>query len=381
MSNENRLFKVGLLGPTRVGKTSLVTCLLTDGQRLLEQKPVTFTAADTPTRAKIANHRNELNGSLLAGMFNPGALSANEDSFTFRLLVDPGVANAGIMLELLDFPGGWLDDSRRRPEDEGRWDLCVEHIKQSSVLLVPIDATILMGAQSASQVKALPSILAIATVADVARLWAKQRAQQSDEPALLCLCPVKCESYFKDNGGYRDASAQLLQMVRKVYRDVLAAVQGDAPEAAIRYCPVDTIGCVEAQSVDWQPDDSQPGGYSVSATYLVRPPGEIRAKGIDDVFVSLCQQITEVSRRIEERAAGQQTRVARYQQEVAERREGWWRNFTLWVSGERQRMREAALRGESEAQQAWARVNAFERVVKELANRPFGDRTIDLKEI
>jgi hypothetical protein len=42
-----RLFKLGLIGPTQVGKTSLITSLLTDGQRLLEGGPVTFTAADT----------------------------------------------------------------------------------------------------------------------------------------------------------------------------------------------------------------------------------------------------------------------------------------------------------------------------------------------
>ena len=201
MSGDIRLFKVGLIGPTKVGKTSLVTSLLTDGQRLFERTPVTFTAANAPTRSKIANHRNELNGSLLAKEFNPGALSSNEDSFMFQLLVDPGVPDAGIMLELLDFPGGWLDDSRRPPEAEARWQKCLEHIKQSSVLLVPIDATILMGAQTKAELRALPSILAIATVAEVVRAWATERAVRSGEPALLLLCPVKCESYFADNGG------------------------------------------------------------------------------------------------------------------------------------------------------------------------------------
>ncbi len=50
MTSQSLTFKVGLIGPTRVGKTTLVTSLLTDGQRLLQQSPVHLTAADTPTR-------------------------------------------------------------------------------------------------------------------------------------------------------------------------------------------------------------------------------------------------------------------------------------------------------------------------------------------
>jgi hypothetical protein len=378
IGNKVRPFKVGLIGPTQVGKTSLVTSLLTDGQRLLENGPVTLNAADAATRSKIAQHRNDLSGSMLAGEFVPGALRGTEDSFLFKLLVDPGVSGAGIMLEILDFPGGWLDDLRRPPEAESRWTQCLEHIKQSSVLLAPIDASILMGAQTAAEMRAIPSILTVATLVDVARDWATERAVRNDEPGLLVLCPVKCESYFADNGGRRDASAQLLQMVRKVYREVIEAVHGEAPEVLIRYCPVDTIGCVEVQRVEWQPDSTEPGGHRVSVSYLVRPPGQIRVKGIDDVFVSLCQLITDVARRVQERTAADTQAEAEYLSELAARREGLWRDFTLWFSGERQRRRDAATGREINARTEWGRLEAFDRVMKDLANRDFGKRTESL---
>ena len=104
------VFRIGLVGPSRVGKTSLITALLRDSQRLLQGTPVSMRPLGTPTEKRIAQHRRELDGSLLAGEFTPGALRGTEEPFTFQLLLDSGVRGAGIRLELLDYPGEWLLD-------------------------------------------------------------------------------------------------------------------------------------------------------------------------------------------------------------------------------------------------------------------------------
>ena len=46
----------------------------------------------------------------------------------------------------------------------------------------------------------MPRLLDVLAVEQVARNWAIERNLRPAEPALLVFCPVKCESYFTDNG-------------------------------------------------------------------------------------------------------------------------------------------------------------------------------------
>ena len=138
--DEDLVFRIGLVGPSRVGKTSLITALLRDSQRLLQGTPVSLRPRGTATEKRIAQHRRELDGSLLAGEFTPGALRGTEEPFRFQLLLDSGVRGAGIRLELLDYPGGWLDPATRPHDRDRDWQACQRFLQQCSVLLVPVDA-------------------------------------------------------------------------------------------------------------------------------------------------------------------------------------------------------------------------------------------------
>lgn len=203
-------FKIGLLGPTLVGKTSLVTALLAESQVLLAGSGVAMRTVGAGTEDKIASNRRELEGDLLAGEFRPGSLRGTVEPFTFTLKLDPGVPGSEINLNLLDFPGGWL--SAQRPEEHGPdWEKCRQFITDSTVLLVPVDAAVLMEAAQADHRRAIPHLLTTFEVEQVARDWAIERNRRSQEPALIAFCPVKCESYFTDNGGRRNKSARYLR--------------------------------------------------------------------------------------------------------------------------------------------------------------------------
>ncbi|MDT7578841.1 MAG: hypothetical protein QOK35_101, partial [Pseudonocardiales bacterium] len=175
MNDDELAFRIGLVGPSRVGKTSLITALLRDSQRLLQGTPVSMRPLGTPTEKRIAQHRRELDGSLLAGEFTPGALRGTEEPFTFQLLLDSGVRGTGIRLELLDYPGGWLDPSTRPHDRDADWQACQRFLQQCSVLLVPVDAAVLMEPTSAAQLRAVPSILTTPEVGEVVRQWLKER--------------------------------------------------------------------------------------------------------------------------------------------------------------------------------------------------------------
>jgi hypothetical protein len=369
-------YKIGIAGPTRVGKTSLIASILADSQNLLAGTPVAMKPLGTPTERRLALHRRELEGFLLANEFNPAALKGTEEPFTYRLHLDPGVPNLGIHLGFQDYPGGWLDSNQRPPGREKDWKECRAWLEDSSVLLVPIDATVLMEATESRHIHALPSILTTPDVADVARNWAKSRKNKR-EPALMFLCPLKCEIYFSDNGGRQDRADDLAGKVREVYGGILKAVRDESPDVKILYAPVDTIGCVELICTEWAEAPSAAGGFEVHAKYRLRKPVERRVKGAGDVLVALCKHLAEARHDVEKEAADQKKEEAEVSQKFAERDEGFFSNIWYWLNGERNRRRENAKVVAQGAEEVRQRVEEFGKVIQRLADKQYGPRVRD----
>ncbi len=302
MSTKDKMvYKIGVVGPTRVGKTSLITSILKDSQKLLAGTPLSIRPHGTPTEKRLMKHADELSGSLRAGEFNPGTLKGTEETFTFELELTPGDADIGILLELLDYPGGWLNPGSRPEGRKDEWLRCVNWLKESSVILIPVDASVLMEATERRHKIAAPAILMANQVAQVAREWAKERNRRYNEPALMLICPLKCESYFTDNGGQRYAAPKLLEEVRHVYAEMIEAVRDEAKKVDITiiYAPVDTIGCVDIVSADWKENENASGGFEFSADYRVRHPKRQSVIGADNVLVSLCKHLVEAKRQVE----------------------------------------------------------------------------------
>ncbi len=370
-------FRIGLVGPTRIGKTSLVTALLAESQTLLAGSGVAMRTVGVATEAKIASNKKELDGDLLAGEFQSKSLKGTVEPFTFHLKLDPGVPRSEINLELLDFPGGWLVADERPAQYAADWDSCLRFITDSTVLLVPVDAALLMEASLASQKRALPRLLTTYEVEQVARDWARERNRKPYEPALVVFCPVKCESYFKDNGGRRDKSVQLLARFKETYGDVIGAVTGEAPKASMLYAPIDTIGCVELIDATWP---LAPGtqDHAFHAEYRVRRPAKISRQGVDDVMRALCKHLVE-GRRVVSAGEGQLlTGQAEQAWRYAERREGFFRDIWLWVNGERQARQDMAQQRTEESKEAWDRVAALDAVLNRIAAGRYGPRVHEL---
>ena len=399
-NNHDFIFKIGILGPTRVGKTSLIAAVLQNSTDLLSGTPVSMTAFDGKTEKRLSQHQKELEGSIRAGEFHPGAVSGTEESFTYELLLDPGVDGAaGIRFSLLDYPGGWIDAAKRPAAREDEWKHCKQWIKDSSVLLVPIESAVMMEAHIAAHKRAVPSILNTHDVASVARDWAKVRAKESHQPAVLMLCPVKCESYFDDNGGRLDASDLLKRHVEDLYHEVIDAVRREADGIHILYAPVDTVGCCEITNTRWI---SHEDSLSFSADYRVRNPARRSIKGAEAVLISLCRLMVDAGKRAEDDIARQKINAAQEAQAVANqsreaanvasiyahRDEGFFGNFWLELVGERQRRERIAetRRLESEKHQHEANqkdisvqaqqqvLESFDKTIQRLAKEPLGER-------
>ena len=309
-------YKIGIIGPTRVGKTSLITAILEDAQKLLAGTPVTMEAVGT-TKARIKQHKDELRGSLMAGHFDPGHLAGTQEPFVFELAL--GVDRHALRFAILDYPGAWLDSTARTGREEQRWQAeCEPWLKGASVLLVPIDAAVAMESTLKAELVAAQRALQITEAEEVARRWAKAR-KASGERGLLVLAPLKCESYFADNGGIKNRSEELYARVRELYGYLVEAVRQEAgPLVDVQYHPIDTFGCVEVKRAEWT--FAPAGGPVFHAEYLVRPPSKVSPRGADGILVALCRHLVG---------------------EQATRNHGLLGNLWRWLTGERRRLSDA----------------------------------------
>lgn len=284
-------YKVALLGPTRSGKTSLISSALADAQEFLIGTPANFKAVGS-TLKRIQENRQELNGALAAGSFNPGALAGSQDLTTYDLSLSVG--KSILPIQILDYPGGWLTDNTPEFEKVQDW------INECNILILPVDAVVAMECKGVEQTIAAMHRLNIAAIEDAVQSWARERIQQSS-PGIVLLVPVKCESYFSDRGGKRDQSIALRNRVlAETYKGVVDTVRKENQGRqllSVLYMPVDTMGCVELVTADWEgaPD----GKLECHARYRVRTGGQRSVFGAGDILVAIAKMIAQAENSIE----------------------------------------------------------------------------------
>jgi hypothetical protein len=106
---------------------------------------------------------------------------------------------------------------------------------------------------------------------------------------------------------------------------------------------------------------------------LTGPP-RIRTKGVDDVLGALCRQLMDARRTADEQTAREAESDYRYARSLAEKREGFLRDMWLWASRQRARRNEAAKEFGKLADERRNRLEAIEKVVRDIAGREPGRR-------
>ena len=338
---------ISMVGPSRIGKTTLITALLEAGQQCFEGTNVSLKVpVGSVTEKRVSMNRRELESHIRARTFDPGGIRGTSELFIYELVLDPQVPGYEIEVKIADFPGGWLDPVRRPPGTD--WERVLQYFTRSAVLAVPIDATVLMEANQPAHQGAWPHLLLIKEVEDVVREWAKTRAQYEKEsrevflnqiwseilsfaennltekqaadlksklserwpqlsrslewrvPAVLVLAPLKCETYFPDAGGRKDSimdniadlgrrirlrndPKELRNRVEDLYGDIVEVAKSEYPKVEILYCAIDSIGCVEVEQSHWEKQGDQ---YYFHCSFRVRPPYK-RCPRMADVIIRL----------------------------------------------------------------------------------------------
>jgi hypothetical protein len=239
-------FKISMIGPARVGKTTLLTAVLSETEKLLGSTPVDVVLGEQ-TEVRVQRHRRDLARAVAAGEFDAASLGGTEDMFLYEVALEAsGDASMRVPFSILDYPGRWIDPKYRseRSEVSAKWPQCENHIRESLMLLVPVDAAVLMQAVTPRQKGAVADLLGFADVQAVTRRWAKARnlEEHREEPAVLVIAPIKCERYFDDNGGVGRVTHELRTKVRTGYEPLLEILRQESRDRITRviYAPIDT---------------------------------------------------------------------------------------------------------------------------------------------
>lgn len=301
-------FNAIMCGPSGVGKTSLITSILDESHRLFAKRNLFLRPADELTDKRIKKNKDDLDGSINMGVFKPESFKGTEGYFPYKLELGlykkavpwwkrqvPGLLKkdkyrpeTSIKWGICDYNGGWIDKNLFSKKDFfEKW------CKHSSILLIPIDAPATMNPSSARN-----SWLQISSVESVTREWAKAKINHDVVKGLAILAPVKCESYFTDNGGNKgDRSQELYEKVTKVYKPIIDSILDVSKKISIEYHPIDTLGCVDLDCCSrWEPKPNKAGELWFNSTYKVRENGSRSPFGGKNLLLSICRYIVETHR-------------------------------------------------------------------------------------
>lgn len=253
-------YKIGVVGPSRIGKTTLMTCVLEAGESLFENTDFSIVACDDGTEAAITINKDELSGAIISGMttgFNASNLGGTVDFRKYNFILKNDEVDV-LKLSFLDFPGGWLKTKPDAWKSE-----CEPHIKDSRILMIPVDSAIIMEAYTPTYKACIPSLLQIASVENVVRVWAKEQRKVEDDCCII-IAPVKCETYLKNQTKKKDLETSIRSYYSKALSIAKKELGNKANSFNIYYCPINTFGCVELKSFRWIKEDNT---YSYIAEY------------------------------------------------------------------------------------------------------------------
>ncbi|MCM2387672.1 hypothetical protein [Streptomyces albipurpureus] len=336
-------FKASMVGPSRVGKTTLLTAILAETETMLSGTEIDL-VPDEETEMRIRRNRKELRRAIEAREFDSASLEGSQSMVRYNVsLRAAGDRVQGIPFSILDYPGAWLDPAERsrRPEARENWPECEAHITESLMLLVPVEAAVLMEAVTPVQRRAVADLLGFEDVEAMARKWARARnlPEHREEPAVLVIAPLKCEKYFDDNGGKGREAPRLRQLVREKYRSMLDIVLEETKNRTVRvvYAPIDTYGCVDLMEGEWTDRIDADGEASLDfkGHYRFREiPPRIKVKAAGTVMQELCRCVISGQDRVEQQQAA--AAKATYNEALERKAEpkGFWGAIDYHLSGE-----------------------------------------------
>lgn len=267
-----------IIGPSQIGKTSLISAIYEDIKKGLEGTQVRFTHRATPTAQRLNRFNDDTLSALRSGrVFNAATVKGTDEFATLEFELRSG--EFSIPYDFVDYPGGWLghvgDD----------WEKVRRAVSRSQILVVITDATLIMEANTDERKRHVGRLLQISAVKETVEEWAKVTQGQDD--LYLFLVPVKCETYEKRADSDEKNRIDLMNEVNEIYKEVEDVVKNNNHRITSSYQPVQTLGGVVLQRISWK---SQGGQIGYEPTFKVLDRNR-KVFGCKPILTAMCKTL------------------------------------------------------------------------------------------
>jgi hypothetical protein len=220
--------KITMLGPSGVGKTSLLTAMYEQFESNIGRTNLQLTP-DLESSALLQERLAELK-SLPDSFETKGWMASTENYRTFLFELGRKGAVPSVQLHFQDYPGEFHESKSSR-EDKERIE---GFVRESVAVIVAIDTPALM--EKNGQWHAETN-----RPQQITNLF--QRVyRELDSPRLVILAPVRCEKYLKNE----ESTSDLLRRIEDGYGKLLDLFRSEnlLSKVAVVVTPVQTVGSV-----------------------------------------------------------------------------------------------------------------------------------------
>ncbi|NET04415.1 MAG: hypothetical protein F6K16_06710 [Symploca sp. SIO2B6] len=220
--------KITMLGPSGVGKTSLLTAMYEQFESNIGRTNLQLTP-DLESSALLQERLAQLQ-NLPESFETKGWMASTENYRSFLFELGKKGAMPSLRLHFQDYPGEWHESKSSR-EDKERID---NFVTESAAVLIAIDTPALMEKQGHWHAQ-------INRPQQITNLF--QRVyRELDSPRLVILAPVRCEKYLQTEA----STSKLLQQIEDGYGKLLELFSSQSllPKVAVVVTPVQTVGSV-----------------------------------------------------------------------------------------------------------------------------------------
>ncbi len=259
---ELKPIKISLVAPSGFGKTTLLSTIMEEMNLSLKKtaKAKTYTLSvhpkDESDQQRLVDCQKKIHEAIIIGeegnmIDKIIAGSGQIDTYDYEIdLATPDNKKRIVQpFCMMDIPGGWINTKNRVSTDiKAQWENFLEHLRESRILWIPIDAVALVEAQTAQEKAWQAKLMDVIDIKNLAVEWAQYRTDAEEKEACICFVPVKGESY----GLVEGKGGAFRNEFNKMFRIVIDSVAKVNPAIRSYFVPVNTIGCVKKVSAKWE---------------------------------------------------------------------------------------------------------------------------------
>ncbi|NEO99485.1 MAG: hypothetical protein F6K58_12550 [Symploca sp. SIO2E9] len=220
--------KITMLGPSGVGKTSLLTAMYEQFESNIGRTNLQLTP-DLESSALLQERLAQLQ-NLPDSFETKGWMASTENYRSFVFDLGKKGAMPSLRLHFQDYPGEWHESKSSR-EDKERID---NFVTESAAVLIAIDTPALMEKKGHWHAQ-------INRPQQITNLF--QRVyRELESPRLVILAPVRCEKYLQTEA----STSKLLKCIEEGYAKLLELFRSQIllPKVVVVVTPVQTVGSV-----------------------------------------------------------------------------------------------------------------------------------------